>query len=1141
MTLMSGIGSLFPLVGAILLSGALNLSRERRYQQAFLPLLSAVYTVVALVILTRFNDWFSGLLESLFALLPVLSRLYQTQWLTIIQNTVVVIVFLVLKALYRALADRLFSGERVFGRTVIELAYEHDNASGRWFLRTSLQQLRVLFGTIFVVSLMLTGVLVVWQQLAGHLPIFSAVVFPALAALLLGEVWYALSGKTKEEADDLIGGEDDAARRVTNYAALRQVLRNTFSERVIDEGVDLANPYAYESHHAVTTLGQTEDGTDRLFAEYFARLKQFGRSSSASAEPSSVRRPMSLDENLMHASRRLHDGVSTVINTPFYADLTEYLALPVYLRLLRGGKCLIVSGRDSHAKDLSQWITEGLEAITGVSGLWNVAVLTEDRDDDIEVGVLRAADVHNLDIVAANDEFLHDVEVVLLVEPSRMLSTGQLGLSLVVTRLARGRSPVFVSIDRNHDGLVDALSHLLKVELTHVIAMRHSLGSSSEIVWSAEGENLANRVLPGVTRYLGGGTELAAVALKYHVSTVEWVGGDKFPVVDMAWIAGQYYSEINAFAEMELSQRSLESSLIARPNPAAMRQTDRRFLVIEDELSNVYESLRLFASRSDENGFINLISESYLLRDYMVDNRELFRIDAKAIPSIVPDFARTPRNTVLKLLLMLSAFEVPRRTVARELELVGVQVDLNGRHEERAEQDDVLVQLGKLAQQALGLTDVMLSRYVRTRSAHEVEDDIVYRLESGTALDEIVRELSPAYFLVEDEQQGRDFIGACLQNHIAQTLLPGQFLTVSGKYYQVQSMGSQGHKSEVILRRAAEHIEGRPVYRHLREFTLSDVGPTTENAMQYDSEQIRVERRTATIEVRTLGYLELSQRDALATARTVTLENVAPRRYTDKHVLRIEMSHSTEQVRHTIAALLNEVFVTVFPDSHMFVVALAAGVEGEFAHLLPRSELAGDDKAIYIVEDSLVDLGLIVAVERHWRRLFETVTDYLAWLHDPVAEPQRENSEPFVFPDETVSEAAERLERIAQAELRGEYETPEQESFWRRVWRRLTGWRSQTDSAASPVSADDLVTPGDYASEVQERDPDQDVASTRVGAQAEMSDSRALDGAEHTSEAPQAAEIPEAAEVPEADEVPEAAEVHQAEEEPHTAEEQTNA
>jgi hypothetical protein len=43
-------------------------------------------------------------------------------------------------------------------------------------------------------------------------------------------------------------------------------------------------------------------------------------------------------------------------------------------------------------------------------------------------------------------------------------------------------------------------------------------------------------------------------------------------------------------------------------------------------------------------------------------------------------------------------------------------------------------------------------------------------------------------------------------------------------------------------------------------------------------------------------------------------------------------------------------------------------------------QLASDAEcSIFIVEDSMVDLGLIVSVERYWERFMNIITDYLEW------------------------------------------------------------------------------------------------------------------------------------------------------------------
>ena len=180
------------------------------------------------------------------------------------------------------------------------------------------------------------------------------------------------------------------------------------------------------------------------------------------------------------------------------------------------------------------------------------------------------------------------------------------------------------------------------------------------------------QVLPRISRFMGMGTEIGAVALKYQVPRFHWVGGDAFPVLDMRWIAEQYYAQINAFADLDLSQDALRDAFVAVANPWDIEQADNYFMIVEDESANAFETIRRYATRARMSGFVNLLTDEYLLRDYMISNRELFSSDPKAVPSIVPDFARTERNLALRLLMQMSWSEVSEEQIDQEFELIGI-------------------------------------------------------------------------------------------------------------------------------------------------------------------------------------------------------------------------------------------------------------------------------------------------------------------------------------------------------------------------------------------------------------------------------------------------------------------------------------
>jgi len=1060
-----------PIVLALVAVRAANLKKPVRARQFPMPAIAVVYAFIAFLVLYQFNQVFTALVDLVLTAVPSLRPYYDTSWLYFLENTLILLVFALAKWVLGPILRKAFDRAEFPLSGFVARFYAYDEDYATWFLQRRRGQLRQMLRAFYIAAIVITVALTVLIHAFPSWPGFLSVSFPAIVALVIGEFYFFVDGLTKREFQRDVLGENDAAQRVANYGALREVFRAVFGDRILSDGVNLTSSDAIKTFSLLDDLSHSSSDVDRIAAAYYQRRKQDGHR---------------VDSNLVEAAVGFLHGTSALINNPFYTDLTDYVCFPAYYNLLQRKKVLVVSGRDAIARDLVDWMVEGLESITGVPALWGVALLDEVGSDELDVGILRFADIHNLEVITSNDDFFADVGLVILAEPSRMLATGQLGLGLVLGRCGRSRTPVFAAFDSNHDGLVDALSHLFKTSLTNVIASALPSGASSEVVWRADGRHMHSSVLPTITRYLGMGTEIAALALKHQVSQVYWVGADRFPVSDMTWIAGQYYSQINAFADLDLSQSALGESLTPLANPWNIGQAENRFLVVEDELSNLFESIRLYGTRACNEGFVNLIADDYLLRDYMVANRAIFAADPKAIPSIVPDFARTERNSVLRLILDLVAFDVSDAALAKELEIIGVTLPESENDPPSSLEPEApeLVALRGLLEKHTGIADLAVTATLIPPGLDtdpEAPPSISYRVARGPALGELLDSLRSAYFFVEDEIEERNYIGGLLFGHVYQALLPGQFVTYGGKYYEVQGIGTAAYRNGVVLRRAAEHIRDRRVYRQLRRFVISDLVPSDAVGGRVRIEEIELRRSFASIEVSTLGYLELPSRSDLVDARRVEIDGVPIRRYAQKELLEIRLPGVEPGVRRTIALLLNELFVTVFPHSHEYVEVLTSDPDREMRDLLSELSIDGAADSIFVVEDSIIDLGLIVAVQRNWRRLFETITDYLDWQLS-VAEIQdgdgtaSASSQVVVFPDDRPEEVAERRDRIA----RGEVEAA------RRPWgRRLIDWvrswfprRSRPQFVLEPPEEQDMVLAPETETETEtEVEPEREAGS----------------------------------------------------------------
>lgn len=65
-------------------------------------------------------------------------------------------------------------------------------------------------------------------------------------------------------------------------------------------------------------------------------------------------------------------------------------------------------------------------------------------------------------------------------------------------------------------------------------------------------------------------------------------------------------------------------------------KADYKYLVVEDEVCNVFEMSRQFSTRGRQETFVNVVAQNYMLRDYMEYNSAIFEADPKAIPAFAP-------------------------------------------------------------------------------------------------------------------------------------------------------------------------------------------------------------------------------------------------------------------------------------------------------------------------------------------------------------------------------------------------------------------------------------------------------------------------------------------------------------------------
>ncbi|MBQ7122515.1 MAG: hypothetical protein IJO03_09670 [Clostridia bacterium] len=946
-------------------------------------------------------------------------------WIFFISNWVILALYVIIKKSVLSILSGLFNTDNEPYHKLYDVVagefYEFFPEREKWCVKNAYSHTRKLLKALYISSVVISVAVMLLSRKFYDDKIFTAMFYPVFGVVIVGELYFFLDGLTKREYTQNILGEDENAHKTVNYSLLRKFLRNLFKDKLLSESTNVNNALADEmtTTDIIRNLEKDEDPKVVTFATYMEALNRTG---------------FEIDNNYLYSSLDLLKGKSILFNNPFYNDHIPYAFYPMNRALLTHKKVLVILGRHAIEDDIREWIEKGIESVTNIPFMWKIGVLG-DEQQDVDIGIITRSDVLNIKLHEANADFLEKVEYCVIIEPSKLISTAQIGLNLIVKKCRNkgDRNIVFCMFDKNCDGLVDAMSHILMTSISEVAATPKHLGTSSYMSWEADDEYVHHRMFPNISRYLGMGTELSFAGLKNQVSRTTWFGGEAFPVTDMNWIDRQYYYELMKYAGLPTNQESMDERFKTTPNYWSATVAKNNYFTVEDESFNMFEILREFETRSTEQGFINVISSDYLLKDYMADNASIFEADPKAIPYIVADYARTDRNVILRLVLMMCTLPVAEEEIIKELSLIGIKVyDLKKQlwHEIYKCYADTksISSLSSDYKQAVEETftrsldiesaaeAVFTSKILNCKERYNMRSgkmETVYSIVDPVFISVCAAELRSAGYVAEDEKGEKYYLGSELSGHIYQKYLPGQFFTFGGKYYEMQYLTADG---QVLVRRAADHIHGRPAYRQIREYEISGTRPITKIGASRSIAGMKVVREYADIRVKTPGYHLMDRYNNFESAKEILFEEssgIPERVYKNKEILRIELPGENgglaDDVRYTVAVLFNELFKTLFADNQHFITAVtnADHIEEGVNKPLTASVIGGDGfdvsrNSIYIIEDSQLDLGLTVAVERNLKRIFRIIQDYLSWhaktLDESLNPPPA--PKPYIPPEE---------------------------------------------------------------------------------------------------------------------------------------------
>ena len=1010
--------SFLPFILLAFLNSKANVKKENRNRQYAMPVVAVLYSVILLIFSKQLSELFVNLflkLADMFekinlsAVAEFIRNLY-TSWgiyLTLVLfNTAALLLYIIIKRVITAILGRAKVKRNTSIGSIVELFYTYDEEDDRWYIKEHFGQARTFIKTAYYGGCFVSGLALLISCGLCMNNLVSTPFYPVFAVIIIGEMAFYIDGLEKGQQKSNLTVQADNSHRIAMYPMLRKPLKALFGDKLSAEGTTVNNGGVSGGAIEDILVGLERNG-GHIGKNYSAFIRR------------KMEKGLKPNVDYVRSGYDLATGKSLLFNTPFYDKLNPYVFYAMNRELLTGGKVLIVLGRHGTEEDLRQWTATGMKAVSNIPDLGKIEVLSGKKVNEEnlpDIGIISRSAVHDLDVHKNNLPFLRNVSFVVVVEPSKLVTTAQIGLNLLIKCCGKERSITFCSVDRNCDGLVDALSHILMTNITEVSATEYPHGMSSYMYWTADDDYLQHRILPGVSRFLGMGTELSMVALKNQVKKTVWYGGEAFPVLDAHWIAKQYYYDLLDYAQLPTNQETFDNCFQASFNMCNERVSDYSYICVEDDRNNLFETRRNFATIAEQQGFVNVISSEYMLREYMSDNTEIFTADPKAIPYITADYARTKRNSILSLCLLLCIDSVKEEMLLRQLKMLNIEAKdtvaemwkeictIFGSDTVTDKQGNPILSVENCDGKTLSFekNDTIIFR--REYSVESGKFESVYTIENADFSRIILDDLQNASYIAEQESKDV-YIGTELKGHVYQKYMPGQFFTLNGKYYEMVSTASD---NRILVRRASEHIGGRLSYRQVRNYTINHLEDSPSMGALKSVNNIDIHYQFADFSVDTPGYWKLRAYNDFDNGDLVKVNGVPTREYHHKQILKFDFSKYgdafTDSIRMTLTNLLNEVFVTLFADNQSYISAVTPG--NYDAPLTYSLELAEDienaDKCIFIIEDSQLDIGLLIAVERNVNRIFQIISDYLTWNDEKIAESLRK---PEAYIKEKISDS----------------------------------------------------------------------------------------------------------------------------------------
>ena len=689
-----------------------------------------------------------------------------------------------------------------------------------------------------------------------------------------------------------------------------------------------------------------------------------------------------LDEMNSYVYSRIINNIINEENIIIESNLLDYFS-PVIIPIIN---LLFASNKKM------MFICDNYETVNNCNKWLSVLNINSNNNSNIVINVLDYNNNLNIDnnidiyiatpsIALNNKHICKDIDIIFGINIDKIILNDTLNLNILASIF--NESSRYVLFTNRLNGINQAISRIfMKNNFKYHVIEKNITNNIITNFFKVEKGWMQLNVLPNfANQYLGNLIPIALPCFKYNNKAINIISPNS-SYQDQLISLQKSKNILKNYLEKDIV--NINELINISSNENFLKIDDKSVLIVEDDINNVALILQNFLKYNKKELLLNIVSNPYLLRDYIIDNIEFFIGNAEMLSNILSVPKSNVKLKVYKLINRLCTSCVEEEILLREL-----NIDTNNNDQYYS----ISNALNILTKEAFNI-DIYYSTYLTYQT---IDNKNYYKL-----LDIIKNELPDKIFKTIkfiDSEQSNKILKKIPVFDLYQNYLEGQYTTINGKYYLIDKIDYNNNLVELI----PSNNNTNNYYRQHREITN-----IINNYIVKDYQSIKIRNTilekkiiNCNITINTLGYYEFNNNISFLTGEYSYKKINITRTYKSTDILNIKITNKdilsmTDKdlfkVSFTISTLLNEIFNTLFSNVNKYIIVRNVVKNKSIYNDHKNNELINLYKPIicedideginiYITEDTELEKGILESIINNFdNTILKVLYDYLHWL-----------------------------------------------------------------------------------------------------------------------------------------------------------------